>query len=312
MKTFTTAALAVLLCATAARAEEIELVTGEKIHGDVIEQGSSTVIVDHPVLGVLSIDRSKVKHIAPYQLKKLDTGEAAVAPAAGGAAAPAPKADEKPLWAFEAELGISGSTGNSETFNAHAALRGKSDNEDRRWTFDSVYAQTKSEGERTSNNYFAQSQYDWKLEDSPWFPFARVRWDWDEFTDYDSRLEVGVGVGRELLSEKDLKVRGRAGLNGVREFGGSDDSWRLEAMLDADLDWKIDERQQLNAAVTIFPDLEDTGEWRGLLEAGYSVILNDANSVSLKIGVENEFDSHQEDPFEKNNFRYFIALLFKF
>jgi putative salt-induced outer membrane protein len=175
-----------------------------------------------------------------------------------------------------------------------------------------VYTQAKSEGERTTNKFYAQSQYDWKIENSPWFPFARVRWERDEFTDYNSRLEVAAGVGRELITEEDFQLRARAGLNGVREHGGSNNGWRLEALLGADADWKIDTRQQLNASLTVFPDLDDTGEYRGLLEAGWSVILNDANSLSLKIGVANEFDSHQEDPFEKNDFRYYIALLFKF
>lgn len=307
------ATCAVFALGSLSLAEEIELVSGEVIKANVIERGSSTTIIDHPILGVFSVDNSKIANIVETGTAKIKLDGDAAPAAAGAAAAKAKaKAEEKPLWAYSAEFGANGSTGNSETLNLHAAVRGKSDNEDRRWTFDMEYNQTKSEGDRTKNNFFAQTQYDFKLKDSPWFPFARARWDWDEFADWDSRLEIGAGVGRELKKGDNYSVRGRAGLNGVREFSGSDDSWRLEAMLGADLDWDINENQSLTASLTVFPDLEDTGEWRALFDAGWSVVLDAESSMNLKIGVNNEYDSRQEDPFEKNNFRYYIALAFKF
>jgi len=300
-----------------AMAEDIELVSGEVITGNVIERGSSMTIIDHPILGVLSIDNSKVKSIVETGAVKLKLGggaaAAAVAPAASAAAGKAPaKKAEKPLWAYEAEFGASGSTGNSEVLNLHAAVGGKSDNEDRRWTFGAQYNQTKSEGDRTKNNFNVQSQYDFKLQDSKWFPFARVRWDWDEFSDWDSRLQVGAGAGRELIKKENYELLGRVGLNAVREFSGADDSWRLEAMLGADVDWQINKTQKLVTSITVFPDLEDQGEYRALLTAGWSVVLDEESSMNLKIGIENEFDSHQGKAFEKNNFRYYIALAFKF
>ena len=294
-------------------AEDIELVSGEVITGNIIERGSSTTIVDHPILGVLSIDNSKVKSVAETGTTKLKLGDdAAGGVAASKKAAAAKKKAEKPLWAYEAEFGASGSTGNSETLNLHAGVHGKSDNEKRRWTFDAEYNQTKSEGDRTKNNFFVQSQYDFKLKDSKWFPFARARWDWDEFTDWDSRLQLGVGAGRELVKKEDYELLGRIGLNGVREFSGSDDSWRLEAMLGADAEWQINKNQKLVGSITVFPDLEETGEYRAIGSLAWSVVLDEESSMNLKVGISNEFDSRQEDPFEKNNFRYYIALAFKF
>ena len=108
----------------------------------------------------------------------------------------------------------------------------------------------------------------------------------------------------------DLKLR--AGLAGTREWGSDDESWRLEGLLGADLEWKISDAQTLEAGTTYYPDLEESGEYRLVSRVGWSIQLDNAENLHLKLGLEHEYDSHRVSPFEKDDLRYFGALLYEF
>ena len=45
--------------------------------------------------------------------------------------------------------------------------------------------------------------------------------------------------------------------------------------------------------------------------AAWSIKLS-TDGLSLKLGIEDEYDTHREDPFEKSDLKYFLALLYEF
>jgi hypothetical protein len=76
--------------------------------------------------------------------------------------------------------------------------------------------------------------------------------------------------------------------------------------------WKPNELNTIEARSTCFPDLDETGEYRVLSAASWSIKIAKDSGLALKLGVEHEYDSHREPPFEKSDFRYFAALLWEF
>lgn len=276
--------------AAAGRADEVKLATGETLKGTIVSQDDHATVLDHPVLGRLTIPAAQ---IAP----------------------PPPPAPPEPAWKVRAELGASGSTGNNDQSDLHAAISALHATEDGRLKLGAGWATAKTDGDKTKDQKYVEGTYDFLFRDSPWSVFATGRLDWDEFQDWDRRASVGLGAGYEAVKEKDMSLRLRAGIAETREWGASDpdrDSWRPEGLLGAELTWTLNEIHSIEAKTTWYPDLQDSGEYRLVSSASWSIRLSQSSSVSLKLGVEDEYDTHNEDPFEKNDFRYFVALLVEF
>ena len=289
-RAFVVSSVALAALANVGLADEVKLATGETLKGTIVSQDAATTVLDHPVLGRLTIPAA---HIAP----------------------PAPAPEPPPAWKVKAELGASGTRGNNDQSDLHAAISALHETESGRIKASAGWATSETDGDKTKDQKFVEGTYDFLFQDSPWSAFATGRLDWDEFQDWDRRASVGLGAGYEVVKAKDVSLRLRAGLAETREWGGSDpdrEDWRLEGLLGAELTWTLNDVHSIEAKSTWYPDLEDAGEYRLLSSASWSIRLSRSSSISLKLGVEDEYDTHNEDPFEKNDFRYFVALLVEF
>lgn len=296
--------LVVLAAAGAAIADDVVLSSGEVLKVSNVHRHDGRVEMDHPVLGHLNLAEADVTTVHGP-----DAGTPAPQPAP---AAPVAPADAGPQWKYRAELGINGQSGNERSRDLRAAIGALLETPEARWKFEAVYLESKTDGERTKHNWYAQGLHDWLFKDSPWLAFVTARYDRDEFQAWDARLSVGAGVGYRLIDEKDLQVRLRAGLNETREYEGPNDGdWRLEGLLGAEASWQINEAQSLEGSVTYYPDLQESGEYRVVGTAAWSIKLS-TDGLSLKLGIEDEYDTHREDPFEKSDLKYFLALLYEF
>jgi hypothetical protein len=271
----------------AARADDVELATGEKLKGTIVTRDAKQIVMDHPVLGRITIPVEKL----------------------------APPPPPKPEWTFRAEFGASGTDGNVDQSALHAAVGAILDNDKRRFKAELGWFRAETEDVKTADKTHLEAIHDWKFAGSKWSVFAAGRVDWDDFQDWEERASIGAGVGYALVDERDLKSRVRVGFAETREWGGSDDDddgWRPEGLLGADLFWNVNDTNTIEARVTYFPDLRDGGEYRVVGSVSWSVKLAVDSPLSLKIGVDDEYDSHRDAPFEKNDLRYFAALVATF
>ena len=78
------------------------------------------------------------------------------------------------------------------------------------------------------------------------------------------------------------------------------------------MSWKINDSQNLEASVTYYPDFRDSPEYRVVGSVAWSIKLSQTEALSLKIGVQDEYDSHREKPFKKNDLKYYAAILYEF
>lgn len=287
MKRVLLVAAAFAAIAVSARADEIELVTGEKLKGTIVSRDAEKVVFDHPALGRITIPAAKVKPEPPP---------------------PSP-------WKFKAELGANGSRGNVENSALHAAVSAVLDDDERRLSAQVVHSQAKTAEVKTQDQTYFELTHDWKIKDSPWSVYATARMDWDSFQDWDRRASVGAGVGYAVSDTKDLKLRLRAGGAMTKEWGGSDPDntrRRPEATVGADGSWVVNETNSIEGKFTYFRDLRDTSKYRVLGSLAWSVKLAKDSPLSMKLGAEDEYDTHRFAPFKKNDFRYFAALVAEF
>ncbi len=298
----------VLALAATASADEIKLRNGDVLNGTIIETSKAGVTLDHPILGRIYVSRSNVAG---------ETGTTAPAGDLDGEAAATtstPAAKTNP-WKLSAELGASGTSGNSDTDDLHAAINGLLEDDAKRWAVGAGYSTSESNDVETKDQWFAEVTRDWKFAESKWFLFAGARYDDDNFQEWDHRTTLKAGAGYQWLERNDLNVRFRAGLTHVNESGIANplvDDSRVEGLLGGEAVWKLTEAQTITAGVTYYPDFDDNGEFRTVSELGWSMKLATETDVRLKVGLKNEYDSHRDDPFDTTDRQYFVALLFAF
>ena len=215
-------------------------------------------------------------------------------------------------WNAQLELGVNGSQGNSETADLRVALTAGNETEARRWAFDTAYFYSASDGNTTRSDFTLGYVNDWLFKDSPWFVFASGRVDFDDFQDWDYRVNAAVGVGYELIDTDTLTVRLRGGVGGVKEFGSDDEDLRPEGSAGGELKWLITPSQTFAAAVTAYPSFDEFGEVRVRASADWTLKVDQADGVSLKLGVVDEYDSLADGGTDKNDFKYYGALVIDF
>jgi len=285
----------------------IRLSTGEVINVDVIEANDETIKFVHPVLGEITVPRDAVEVLSVE-------AEEAVTAMAEAAEEPEALAEETPPspWKTKITAGGALTDGNSESTNLHAGIVVSRETERMATKFDAAYFYAESGGERSENRFTAGVQNDWLNPGSKWFYFARARYDNDQFQSWDSRVSAHGGIGYRLFEEDPFKLNLRAGAGASKEFGSDNNKIRPELLFGLDGSWKLSENSSLVFDSTIYPDLDDTGEYRTLSNLGYATLLDEKTSLSLIAGLQHEYQSQVDPGREHGDIRLFAGLALEF
>lgn len=332
--------LCVLGVVTTSLADEVELVTGEVLHGELIEHTPEVVVLDHPILGRLEIPAEAVQAVrlegpgaAPSAGQRAPTDEAssaddgrATAPGRAQEPAPALPPDEttppEPRWDSKFEFGFGLREGATEDANLHMAFTTALKQESYGYDIDSRYALRTSRGNRSENKFTAGLFAKWPVSNSRWYYFAQTRYDFDEFQSWEHRITGGGGVGYHLVDVNqldetgepfdvfDLSLHTGAGLR--KEFGSQNEDVQPEGIFGGDLEWHISPRQHLKAGSTIFPNLQETGEFRVRTNAEWLLDINTMDGISLKLGLAHEYQSQTEPGIDPNDLSVYGAVVIDF
>ncbi|MEQ8317404.1 MAG: DUF481 domain-containing protein [Phycisphaerales bacterium] len=222
-------------------------------------------------------------------------------------------------WTRSVEVGLNGSSGNSDSFDLRAIFETERETDELRTLFRGRYLYGEDDGRASENEARARGENDWKYPGERYFTFVFGVYEYDQFEDWDTRLQLFGGLGYDFLKERALlgggqdraSLTGRVGGGVTREFGGSDDTWVPEGLIGLDFVWEINERNTFAAGTEVFPALDDFGEVRAVSFASYDVLLAEEADVRLRIGVEHEFDSNSGDA-KENDVNYFLTILATF
>lgn len=322
MQRTTTAAallLAAMTCASA-NAETIQLKGGDVINAAITAQDDKSVTIDHPSLGSMTISRDKIEAIYADAdaMQSAITEQEAEAKAAELEAERA--ADEGLFgtglfagWNRQLELGLNGAEGNSQNLNFRAAFKTDYEDDEDRWLYNMLYRTASSNGATTEKNFNAELFKDWLLPGEDYFYFANGRYDWDDFQDWDSRWSGFGGIGYQFLEDEKWNVRGRAGLGGNQEMGGTQgDEFTFEALLGVEVDYQIKDGHSLAFTNYLYPSLEDTAEFRNNTTLDYIITIDRDKGMALKLGMANEHDASAPTTSKKNDFTYYASLIWQF
>lgn len=214
-------------------------------------------------------------------------------------------------WKHQVEVGINGSSGNTDATHIHAGYAADYADEQGTWKLVSAYDKSESDGEASRDQFFADLKKAWLWPDSPWFAFGQGRYDRDRFKDWDYRIAASGGIGYQLLQSDTWDIAGRLGLGGHLSRGEDYEMSTPEIIVALDAAWTITEREALSFTTAFYPSLDEAGEYRNLTTLDWIMKITEPGRLSMKLGLSNEYDSLASDESEKNDFKYHLSLVWE-
>jgi putative salt-induced outer membrane protein YdiY len=314
--------LATLILSSAALAQaqpgqkvDAAMSSGDVVRGVLVSEDDKTVVLKHPVLGTITIPRENLSGMTVV-VEQAPPPPAPVAPPPPPAppAPPEVKPDPESFldgWSKSLEIGVNGSEGNSQSLSFRGAFNAKRDTSKTTTTAGVSYVYGTQDGDKNLEHGEINLRNDWKI-GSPWRIFAIGKAEYDTFQDWTWRTSLFGGLGYEFIKSDRTLLLGRVGAGVTKEYGSS--KQRIEPELDLGLDWehKIDERQKIFATIDYYPSLHRFTDYRVDAKAGYEVIVDPVSKLSLKLGLEDRYNSNPGNDKKKNDLLYFATIVYNF
>ena len=106
----------------------------------------------------------------------------------------------------------------------------------------------------------------------------------------------------------------RAGAGAVRQIGrdGTESRWVPEALFGTDFTWRLDDRQSIVGSVDYYPRIDNWSQFRVRARVAYQIVLDKATCTTLKLGVQDRYDSNPGGTARRNDLNYYATLGFTF
>lgn len=230
-------------------------------------------------------------------------------------------------WDSSLAVGLSGASGSSVNNTFRTAFNTRYEDKEGRWDYKSFYFRDSENTIVGENQINATLVKDWFFNDTKWFAFATGVYDWNQFKDWNHRLQFGGGPGYQFIKTDTWEFAGRAGLTLITEFdktqyNGSGDPilnpdgseltdtvLGLEGLIGADVTWHITSKQHFSISNYFYPSLTDSGQFRNLTNINWIHSLDWFEGLALKFGIRNEYDTSESIP---NEFNYNFSVLWGF
>jgi len=290
---------------TASWADTITLKNGDSLNGRLVSESETSIQFEHPTLGVLTLPREQLMPVVAAMPAPAEVNKAETKPADNGLLGTGFLAG----WKRSLAVGLNGATGNSDNHNLHVGLNLARASDEKRKQFTLNYDLKQEDGTQTENDLVMQLDNDYLLPGSQWFWFHRERIDWDKLAEWDYRFGGHIGTGYDFINTEQLTTSGRLGIGGTQTWGGEEEGFSPELLIGAEAAWQISEIQSLALSNTLYPSLEETGEFRNITRFDWAWKLSDLyKGVALKLGMINEYESEVAQDTKHNDFKYHLSL----
>lgn len=215
------------------------------------------------------------------------------------------------LWSGGGEVGLNGAEGNSKLFTLRTGFNARRKTDTNLLITDLLYTYAKQNGKLTQNQMLFNARDELLFVGSPWSLFASTNIEYDDLRAFDFLIGVYGGVGYQVLQTTETDWRLRAGAGAVRQVGGPQDRWVPEMVFGTDFSHKLDDRQSIVLNADYYPRVDDFAQYRVRVRAAYQIILDAASGTTLRLGVQDRYDSNP-GPARKNDLTYYATLGFTF
>lgn len=265
--------------------EPITLITGETLNVNILSQDEHEIVVEHEVLGIMTIPIEKVstptttvhQSVEPEIEEQGQTIET-----------PSP-------WSQRVTLGFGYQQSQFNSMDISTSYHAEKRNDMKTIAIDVSYRFSESEDVRTTNWLASSIANTWHGEQNDWDVFTTLKFDWSEFQSWDQRLIADCGFKFHLWSNDEIEnpatLKGRIGLGVRQEFQSFNEDLIPEGLFGLKYKWEISNSQSLTADSTWFPDLNDSENYRIVTNAKWNMQLESVDNLRLSIGLHHEYDS---------------------
>ncbi|MDX1946909.1 MAG: DUF481 domain-containing protein [Pirellulaceae bacterium] len=194
-------------------------------------------------------------------------------------------------WEGNVELGLSGTEGNTETFNVRLGLLAKHKTETFVQTLQITSIQKSANGETTANTYLVDGRLEWPMPASRFNYFMHGLIEYDQFKAFNYRFSGDTGLGYEFIQNDFTTLVGRSGVSASQEVGGPDDLFRPELLLGGEFKHKFNDTHSISGKIDYYPDVTDFAVMRVNSQASWEIALSAVWGLSLKLSVIDRYDS---------------------
>ena len=265
--------------------EPITLSTGETLNVNIISQNEQEIVVEHEILGVMTLS---IENVSSPAFTKHQTGEGDAKPEDEHAEIPSP-------WRQRITLGFGYQQSQFNSMDISTAYHAEKREGNNMVALDLTYRFSESEDVRTTNWLSSSIANTWHGDQGDWDVFTTLKFDWSEFQSWDQRLIADGGFEFQLWSNGKIDsastLKGRIGLGARQEFDSINEDLIPEGLLGLKYQWEISDSQSLTADSTWFPDLNDSDNYRVVTNAKWNMQLESIENLRLSIGLLHEYDS---------------------
>jgi Protein of unknown function, DUF481 len=216
------------------------------------------------------------------------------------------------VWKGGFDLGLNGSTGNSEVFNIRFGANADRKSETNLLHADLLYTLGKQDGRTIQNAMLFNARDEVLFPGSRWTFFGSTNIEYDELRAYKFRVGVYAGVGYTVRDDGATLFKVRAGAGAVREIGGPQDRWVPELVFGYDYKHKFSDRAAIVSTLDFYPRIDDFGQYRVRGNIAFETILDPATGTNFKIGAQSRYDSDPGPNTRRHDLNYFATLGVKF
>lgn len=320
-------------------ADRIELFNGDVLSGRVVARTDEAVTLEHPVLGKVVIQADRIKPAGPTRASSTKPNTPQADPPATqaeptprskpastqpkkktGPPARDPQGDRQKTafkqllkeWNSRLTLGLNGVAGNTERQNYRVMFNARKTEGRDRWEFNSRWVYAFADGRQNQNQFETNLTREWLQEDSQWFFFLKGEYEYDQRRSFLNRTSGFGGGGYTLANSEDVEINTRMGFGGTYEYGSIND-FTPEALFGGSVvRWEYSDRASLAGEALLYPSLDDRNDYRIESSLEWIYKLDMAKGLSLKLGLENEYESDARQDRSSYDLRYYGAIVLNF
>ncbi|PWE19253.1 DUF481 domain-containing protein [Aliarcobacter skirrowii] len=206
------------------------------------------------------------------------------------------------------ELSYVNTSGNTQTTTLAADAEVKSKIDDIELKFKGSIIKSKDNNEESANKYELELQSSYMFTDN-FYTYLGVNYVKDEFSDYDSRLNIGPGLGYKFINTDDHLLDIKTGVdysldkyeNGKKnEYAASKSELNYKYQIKEDVEFK----QMVNYLVS----MEDSEKYFVTSESSVNVKM----VGNLSLGVSYKVDYTNQTQKEKTDKKFLTSLIYDF
>ncbi len=214
-------------------------------------------------------------------------------------------------------FGLANTTGNTKTLN----LNGKYDasfttvgyaNEALKVAFDASAYMTKNDGIKDNEEYTANVGLEQYITDG-WLGYAAVNWLRNTFQNYDNKIAIGIGLGKEVYNDgqHSLKLKLGTAYN-YQDFSDAQATRKFGSLNEyAEYNNQLNDVSKLYVkvgAMENFKDFSNDYEVAGVIGFNFAV----AQSISVSLEEEIRYDNFPATGFKKTDTKSIVRVGYNF